>query len=424
MEFTPPKGMRDFYPEDVLCRNWLFSLWRASSKKFGFTEYDGPILETEELIARKSGEEILDQLYNFTDKGGRKVVLRPEMTPTLARMILAKGNSLPLPLKWFSIPQCFRYERMQKGRKREHYQWNLDIVGIEAVTAEAEIIACICDFFKSVGLTGHDVEIKIGSRKVLAEILTTLKISSQIMNDVFLVLDKWDKVPKETIQKMLQDIGLNSKQINSIESMLNSDNKNIETFKQHIEKAKGDVAVTSDIEKLFSYLKEYGVSDFCVFDIKVVRGLAYYTDIVFEAYDKEHKFRAICGGGRYNNLLKSLGGNNVPSIGFGFGDVVILEVLKEKNKLVDFKEYIDYFVIPFSKSERFLAIEVASKLRDKGNKVSILLEDKKLKNAMASANKSGAKNVVIVAPEEAKENKVVVKDLETGKESKITIDEI
>lgn len=418
----PPRGMRDFYPEDVRLRNWLFGLWREVSESFGFEEYDGPVVEQEELYIRKSGEEIVGQLYNFEDKGGRRLALRPEMTPTLARMIIAKGSSLPRPIKWFSIPQCFRYERMSRGRKREHYQWNLDIVGVEDVTAEAEVIAAAVDFLRKTGLTDNDFRVFLSNRRLLATLLKCKGLPDEKFGDVCLVIDKKTKETDETLAGMMKDLGLSPEMVESIFQVLRI--RTLEEAEQILVGAEAPLEPLQETRRVFDCLSSYGVEGVCQFDISIVRGLLYYTGPVFEFYDSARKFRAICGGGRYDNLLESYGGERITAVGLGFGDVVITEILADKGLLPSFDRKLDYVVIPFSEKERKVATELSQSLRAKGKKVSTVLDVKKLRKSLADADRLGAEKVAIVAPDELAVGKVVVRDMRTGEEKAVPISEV
>ncbi len=418
----PPRGMRDFYPEDVRLRNWLFGLWREVSESFGFQEYDGPVVEAEELYVRKSGEEIVGQLYSFEDKGGRRLALRPEMTPTLARMIIAKGTSLPRPIKWFSIPQCFRYERMSRGRKREHYQWNLDIVGVEDVSAEAEVIAAAVEFLRRTGLGKDDFKVFLSNRRLLSALLKSKGLPEGAFAEVCLIIDKKTKETEVSLKDMMRSAGLSDAMVESVFEVLR-----IETLGQAGEvltRAGAPLQPLEETQKVLKYLSYYGLGEFCRFDISVVRGLLYYTGPVFEFFDAERKFRAICGGGRYDNLLESYGGERITAVGLGFGDVVITEILAEKGLLPDLRWKLDYVVIPFSERERKVAIELSQSLRGKGKRVNALCEVKKLRKALAEADKAGAEKVVIVAPDELAAGKVVVRDMRTGEERATPIQEV
>ncbi len=286
------RGTRDFYPEDMRLRNWLFQKFHHAALSHGFEEYDAPMLEMEELYTRKSGEEITQQLYNFEDKGGRRISLRPEMTPSLARMVMARSGALPLPLKWYSIPQCWRYERTQRGRGREHYQWNVDIWGAEGVEADAELISVLVHFFRSVGLTSEDLVIRVSSRKVLEEVLGSLGITGEDFSKTCVVVDKMDKLPAEAIEGQLSELGLDNEAVSTIQSVLG-----IRDMGSLQDSLGGDSEAVLELDSLFGLIEAYGASDWVALDASVVRGLAYYTGPVFEASDRSGALRAICGGG-------------------------------------------------------------------------------------------------------------------------------
>ena len=413
------RGTRDFYPEDMRLRNWLFDNFTIASLSHGFEEYDAPVLEHEELYTRKQGEEITKQLYNFQDKGNRDVSLRPEMTPSLARMVMAKAGSLPMPIKWFSIPQCWRYERTQRGRGREHYQWNVDIWGTTEISADAELISVLVTFFEEVGLTSGDIVIKISSRKVLEEVLGNLGVKGDQFAQTCIIVDKMGKLPSEIIEEQLSELGHSSEVVSSIQSVLGI--KDMKSLKKSLEDKS---AAVSELNTLFDLIDSYGMSDWVEFDASIVRGLAYYTGSVFEAHDREGKFRAICGGGRYDNLLSTLGGKDLPATGFGFGDMVIMELLSEKGLVPELISGVDDIVLPLNQDLRGIAVKVASSLRSSDRTVDLVLDDKKIKWAFKHAERTGARRLVLLAPDEWSRKMVKVKDLETGEESEVSIEDI
>jgi len=410
------RGTRDFYPEDMRLRNWLFQKFHASSLSHGFEEYDSPIIEHEELYTRKQGEEITQQLYNFEDKGGRKISLRPEMTPSLARMVMARSGALPLPIKWYSIPQCWRYERTQRGRGREHYQWNVDIWGMEGIEADAELLSVMVHMFKSVGLTHDDVVVRISSRKVLEEVLGSLGIEGDSFTKTCVIVDKMDKLPEETVSAQLSDLGISDSSITTIQSVLS-----VTDFPELRDMLSPDSMAVSELERLFQLLESYGISDWTTFDASVVRGLAYYTGPVFEAQDRGGELRAICGGGRYDKLIGTLGGRDLPATGFGFGDMVIMELLSDKGLLPDISSRVSDVVFSMDESLRSVAMEVSSKLRGAGRTVDLVLEPKKMKWVFKHAERTGADRLVMVMPAEWESGKVRIKDLQTGEESDIEL---
>ena len=413
------RGTRDFYPEDMRLRNWLFDNFDDAALLHGFQEYDAPVLESEELYTRKQGEEITQQLYNFKDKGDRKVALRPEMTPSLARMVMSRAGVLPMPIKWYSIPQCWRYERTQRGRGREHYQWNVDIWGTDAISADAELISVLVTFFKSVGLTEEDLVIKMSSRKVLEEVLGSLGLEGDIFAKTCIIVDKMDKLPADVVSEQLGDLGLEKSAIQTIQSILVI--KDMNSLEETLGK---ESAAVTELTSLFSALEAYGISGWIEFDASIVRGLAYYTGPVFEAHDRAGELRAICGGGRYDKLLSTLGGKDLPATGFGFGDMVIMELLAEKGLVPELIGGVDDVVISLSPELRNAAMSVATSLRSTGKSVDLVLEDKRLKWAFKHAERSGAQRLVMVMPDEWKEGKVKIKDLESGEETEVSVDSL
>ena len=408
------RGTRDFYPEEMRLRNWLFQKFHSSSLSHGFEEYDSPIIEHEELYTRKQGEEITQQLYNFEDKGGRKISLRPEMTPSLARMVMARSGALPLPIKWYSIPQCWRYERTQRGRGREHYQWNVDIWGMEGIEADAELLSVMVHMFTSVGLTHDDVVVRISSRKVLEELLGSLGIEGDSFTKACVIVDKMDKLPEEDVSAQLSDLGISDSSITTIQSVLS-----VTELPELRDMLSPDSMAVSELERLFQLLESYGISEWTTFDASVVRGLAYYTGPVFEAHDRGGELRAICGGGRYDRLIGTLGGRDLPATGFGFGDMVIMELLSEKGLLPDISSRVSDVVFSMDESLRGAAMEVSSKLRGAGRRVDLVLEPKKMKWVFKHAERTGAERLVMVMPAEWDSGKVRIKDLQTGEESDI-----
>ena len=395
-------------------RNWLFERFHSAARAHGFEEYDAPVLETEELYTRKAGEEITQQLYNFEDKGGRKVALRPEMTPSLARMVMARAGALALPIKWYSIPQCWRYERTQRGRGREHYQWNVDIWGMDGVEADAELLSVLVQFFQSVGLGSADLVIRVSSRKVLEEVLGSLGISGDIFAQTCIIVDKMDKLPADAIEAQLSELGLESSSISTIQSVLS-----INDLSSLASALGGDSAAVGELNALFTLTDDYGISEWIEFDASVVRGLAYYTGPVFEAHDRAGELRAICGGGRYDKLIGTLGGKDLPATGFGFGDMVVMELLAEKGLVPDLTNGVSDVVFGMGAKLRGAAMQVASALRANGRSVDLVLEDKRMKWVFKHAERCGASRLVMVMPDEWAVGKVRIKDLGTGEESTV-----
>mmetsp|Transcript_67532 Transcript_67532/g.166860 ORF Transcript_67532/g.166860 Transcript_67532/m.166860 type:complete len:529 (+) Transcript_67532:23-1609(+) len=420
LDLNPPRGTRDFYPEDMRLRNWLFGHWKEVARVFGFEEYDAPVLESEALYIRKAGEEVTQQLYNFEDKGGRRVTLRPEMTPSLARMVMSRGKGLTLPVKWFSLPQCWRYERMTRGRRREHFQWNMDVWGVGGVEAEAELLAAVTSFFARVGLSSADVGIKINSRAVLAQVLSTMGVPEDKFAATCVLVDKLEKVKIEDIRGDMEALGLSEQVVNKL-----LDTLKIKDIDELAAVVGDDCEAIKQLSKLFEHAEAYGYRDWLVFDASVVRGLAYYTGIVFEGFDRSGELRAICGGGRYDMLLQTFGGEPLPACGFGFGDAVIVELLRDKGLLPDFAaNSVDVVVFPFGDAQRACAARVATALRSADIATDLVMEDKKTKWVFKHAERVGCSHVVLIGDAEVDKGVVKVKEMATGEQVEVPVNDI
>ena len=418
-ELRPVRGARDFYPEDARLRSWLFSHFEEVSRIFAFEEYDAPIVESESLYTRKSGEEITDQIYNFEDKGGRRISLRPEMTPSLARLIIQKTPVLSFPLKWYSIPQCWRYERMTRGRKREHYQWNMDIIGVDNTSAEVELLSAIISLFKRLGLSKEDVGIRISNRKLLQELLSSIGTPEDQFSEICIVLDKIHKLSKEDILENLSQLGLSEDASSQIFDMLKI--PDLSTFEQ---KLGSNSEAVLELKELFNLANACNITDWLSFDASIVRGLSYYTGTVFEAFDKKQDFRAICGGGRYDKLLSSFNAKDIPCCGFGFGDVVIMEILQERNLIPSLLQSTEDVVFFMEDSLREVAMKVATILRKNGRSVDLIMESKKVKKALKYANKVGASRLIMITPDEWEKESIRIKDMASGEESELLLSKL
>lgn len=350
MERLP--GFRDFYPEPLPhptvwsaeARQYIFDHWRRTARRYGFHEYDGPPLEPLELYTVKSGDEIVGQLYNFVDKGERSVALRPEMTPTLARLVATHERNYRKPIKWFAIPQLFRYERQQKGRLREHFQFNADIVGETDAAAEAELIALLIDTLRSFGLTAEDFVLRLSSRQAWQQFFTARCSEQDKAGEFYQIIDKLEReAPSETEAK-LSALGFRMQEVT-----------------EFIARAEP----TPDLQAVAHNLQARGLGDFVKIDYNVIRGLAYYTGVVFEAFDRKGEFRAIAGGGRYDNLVKLISGGktDLPALGFGMGDVVLLELLKKRKLLPLFQGGTDVFVLVEEEKLREHSLRLIQELR-------------------------------------------------------------
>lgn len=413
--------MRDFYPEDMDARNAVFGAWTQSARRFGFVQYDACVVESLELLKRKSGEEIADQIYTFKDKSDRDLALRPEMTPTLARMIAARQGQLAFPLKWFTVAQCFRYERTTRGRKREHYQWNLDMVGEDSLGAEAEILACALDALAALGLGERDVQVHYNNRALLADLLLKAGIPGKCHTATFLALDKRGKTPDDEILLLLKQAGLNAPAIESVFQIMA-----INTLAEARSFLGAETPALAAAAELPRRLADYGLGNYLRFDVSVVRGLGYYTGIVFEAFAVEHKMRAIFGGGRYDRLLSDLGGNQMTAVGLGFGDVVITDLLNEKGQIQSLAgaDKIDLAVGFMEDAQRSAAVRIARSWRSSGKRVDLALRSEKPRHFFGRVGKGGITEAVFLGPDDLAAGMVRVKNLRDRTERQIALNDL
>lgn len=424
MKLQPVKGTRDFYPADIAVRNWIVDGWRRVSRRNGFEEYDGPIFEYLDLYRAKSGEGIVSELFHFEDRGGRELAIRPEMTPTIARMINARANALPRPIKWFAVPRLCRAERPQRGRLREFFQWNIDIVGAEdEALADAECILVAIDFFREVGLTPADMVMKINSRSLLSALLTARGFGPERHEAIFAVLDKRDKVPAEAFAEMLQKVAVGGDELAALQSIGQARGpeglEHLAVVARGNEPAEGELA---RLRGLFDRLRLLGVGDYCTFDMGVVRGLAYYTGVVFEGFGKGGLQRAICGGGRYDKLLEVLGGPAMSGIGFGTSDVVIQDLLTELNRLpveAARTRRVDYFVADADASLFEEVLALAAALRQGGHAAEFSYRRQPLGKQFKQAASMSAARVVVVGNELRERGVLTVKDMASGEQLEV-----
>ncbi len=409
-------GTRDFYPEEMRALQYIISTWKKAAEKYGYDEVDGPLLEPAELWKQKG--ELGEQMYNFTDKGDREVAIRPEFTPSLARMVAQKQKALTKPLRWYGIIRCWRYERPQSGRLREFFQFNIDCLGTESMKADAEVIAVAVEILRQLNVTPKEAYVRISNRKLMKGLLDEIDVSN--VKDIEKIIDKKDKLPEKDFEEMLKDAGLKKEQIFGLKDVLSM--KNLAALeKQDLnETAKKGL---SELKELFSYLKAYGVENYCELDTTIIRGLDYYTGTVFEVFDRSKKFRAIAGGGRYDDLVSDFGGEKFPGVGLGMGDVVLQLFLKDKDKLGTIAKSVDYYIAPISEEVVPKAMEIARKLREKYN-VELDISGRGLTKQLDYANSIGAKKAVIVGEKDLKLGKVTVKDMQTGKDSQVLIDSL
>jgi histidyl-tRNA synthetase len=410
MERLP--GFRDFYPEPLPqpdmwsadARQHIFNQWRTTARRYGFREYDGPPLEPLELFTLKSGQEIVGQLYNFKDKGNREVSLRPEMTPTLARMIAAHERSYKKPVKWFAIPQLFRYERQQKGRLREHFQFNADIIGESDPAADAELIALLIDTLRSLGLTEADFVIRLSSRNAWHDFFVRKNGDPAREYDFYQVVDKLERETAEESKSKLAAIGIS-----------------LEEVTDFIEKGEP----TAELQTVLENLAARGLRDYVKVDYHVIRGLAYYTGVVFEAFDRTGEFRAIAGGGRYDNLVKLISGGkvNLPALGFGMGDVVLLELLRARGKLPKFDAMLDVFFLIEDEALRSESLKAIQELRVAGLAVDYSFTPAKSDKQFKRAQELKAAHTVKLERGAAGEIVAKIKNLKTREEKSLNLTE-
>ncbi|HKJ25192.1 MAG TPA: histidine--tRNA ligase [Myxococcota bacterium] len=409
----PPRGTRDFYPEDLRLRSWLFDQFREVARRFGFEEVDVPIVEHAELFIRKAGEEIVEQLYHFT-LHDRHLALRPELTPSISRLVIARAGALRFPLRWFAVGQNWRYERTTRGRKREHYQWNVEILGEPGVTAEAELVAAIFALLDRVGLPAGSVRMRVNSRALLEETLRkgVLRDRPEAFEPLCVVIDKLDKIGAPAVRDLLAgEIGLAPDEATAVVEGLGS--RDLEAAAARVPDGS---AAAADLRRLFELLDAYGVGDRVGFDASVVRGLAYYTGVVFEGFDAGGKLRAVCGGGRYDRLVEQLGGPSVPAAGFGMGDVVLGELLADQGLVPELPRGLDAVVFPMSEAERPAAVRAARRLREAGRSVELVLGTPRLKRALQDADRAGAREIWVIGGDEAARGVAQVRDLASGQQ--------
>src|SRR2546429_758196 len=412
-------GFRDFYPEDFAFRNSIFATWREVARRYGFQEYDGPPLEPLELYTDKSGEEIVQQLYAFEDKGGRKVALRPEMTPTLARMVGAHAQALKKPIRWFSIPQLFRYERQQRGRLREHFQLNMDILGEASPLADAELIAAAIDIMRAFGLRPTDVRARVSDRRVLRTLLIGRGIAEAQLPTAFEAIDKSERVPKEAFAEILAKAGIGKRETDAVFEIASL--RGLDAVTAALGKVTGGDEAGEPLRQAVRALEAMGLRDLVAVDLTIVRGLAYYTGIVFELFDTGKSLRAVCGGGRYDGLLKALGGVDLPALGFGMGDVVLGELLKERGPADQASTKLDAFLIAVSGEDVAPLLKLAHQLRDRDVAVEYGLRPAAIRKQLELAAARGAPRAVIVGPDERAAGEAVVRDLKAGTEERVPI---
>lgn len=394
------KGTRAFYPDQMSVRNWLYEKIKFLSGQFGYEEYDGPFLEKIDLYAAKSGEELVkEQAFVFPDRGGDLITLRPELTPSLARMVAEKQNELIFPLRWWSFGPFWRYERPQKGRSREFFQWNIDLIGIDSPSADAELIGICALFLKFVGLSPDQVTIFVNHRQLINEEISNLGISENVKKKVFKLIDRIDKMESQVWDGLVLEEGLTNEQLEGLKQVLG----NKELWKK-----------SEELTQIFGFLKDIGASEYVLFNPKIIRGLDYYTKVVFEAWDVGGDGRALLGGGHYDNLVSDLGGDPLPGVGFAMGDVMISLILEKYGCLPKSTNRENtVLVTTFDDTSLSLSIKIACELRTNGINAITYPQSAKLQKQIKFADRSGLKIVIMIGPSEIESDSVTIKNLAT-----------
>ena len=405
------KGTRDFYPEEMAKRQWIYSRLKTVSESFGYQHYDGPCLETLELYAAKSGEELVkEQSFVFNDRGGDQITLRPELTPSLARMIAEKQNELAFPARWWSYGPFWRYERPQRGRTREFFQWNIDLIGSDSVEADAELVAVACSFMRSIGLGPEQVKIRYNDRELMDQAFSELGVNPESKSGLLKLVDRIDKLPADVWDEKVLGLGLDQGQLDSLKRLL----ADVDLWKR-----------SDKLVKFVSLLQNMGQAEYLEYDPRIIRGLDYYTGIVFEAHDANREFRAILGGGHYGNLVGDVGGEPLPGVGFAMGDVVIQLVLEHFNLLPDLNTQTEtIFVTVFDSQTQAESLRIAAELRAAGFKAVTALGTEKLGKQLKFADRIMAAKALVIGPDELAKGEVVVKDLRARTQSSLPIGQL
>lgn len=406
------KGTRDFYPEQMAFRNWLYGKIREISEKFGYQEYDGPEIEYLDLYANKTSQEIISQqVFTLKDRDARMLALRPELTPTFARMVAQKSQQLPKPIRWFSFGRMWRYEQPQKGRGREAFQWEINILGPESPEADAEILAIAAQYFKSLGLTPQEVVIKVSDREFMQNELKTFGVTEEKIMPVFRIIDRKEKVTDQQFRQSLQEEGLTDTQISKIEKIF----------------SEKDYTRSPWLSKVFESLQLYeDVLSYIEFDPTIIRGFDYYTRTVFEAWDRQKKLgRSIFGGGRFDNLTAQVGGERIPGVGMAPGDMPIQVILEEYGKMPTISpKTAKVLVTVFNPNLYKNSLEIANKLRTQNIDTELWIDaNAKLDKQLKYADQKQIPYVIIIGPDEAASNKIVLKNLATKAQETLSLDE-
>ncbi|MCK4740707.1 MAG: histidine--tRNA ligase [Anaerolineales bacterium] len=399
----PVRGTRDFYPEDMAFRQWLNNQIREASEQFGYQEFDGPFLERLELYAAKSGDELVkEQSYVFSDRSGSMIALRPELTPSLARMVAQRGKGLTLPLRWWSFGPFWRYERKQKGRSREFFQWNIDLIGVDSPEADAELVAVAATLFRNVGLTPDMIRIKVNNRRLAEKQLQNIGIQGDLLPKTFRLIDRQDRMTPEAWKSYALESGLTEDQIKDLVNVL----EDLEAWKS-----------SPDMLQYFKAAKALGAEEYLDYDPTVIRGLDYYTGMVYEARDVKGNHRSILGGGRYDDLVSVVGGDLIPATGFAMGDIVFELVLDENGVKPDLRvSPADILITSFEESSESVSIQIATELREAGYRVEWYPEPVRLQRQLKYANRNEIPLVLIIGPDEMEAGKVSLKNMVSGEQ--------
>ncbi len=409
------KGVRDFYPEDFFIQNYIFENWKKTAESFGYLQYDASILEPAELYKAKSGEEIInEQTYTFFDRGEREVTLRPEMTPTVARMVAAKEKELSLPIRWFSIPNLFRYEKPQRGRLREHWQLNVDLFGIKSNLGDIEIINIAYRIMKNFGAKDEDFIIRINDRRLMKMLYQKFEIDEENSYKISKIIDKKDKISELNFKESISLI-IKEKSEKFIE-LLNSHEKLLDFL--------GENEITKELIGTIDELLSLGVKNI-YFDPTLMRGFDYYTGIVFEVFDTDpENNRSVFGGGRYDELMDIFGAKKIPSVGFGAGDVTTKDFLEKHNLIPSFKPNTHIYICTTKNEFKYEAIIIAQKIREMGINTAVDLTEKKIGDQIKNADKNKVPFIIVLGDDEINSAIYTLKNLSTGEEKKVKLEEL
>ena len=416
-------GFRDFFPDDAAFRNRIFAVWRDVAARYGFEEYEGPPLEALELYTQKSGDEIVGQLYAFEDKGGRAVALRPEATPTLARMVAQRARALKKPIRWFTLPQLFRYERQQRGRLREHFQLNMDVIGEAGPLADAEVIAAAIDIVRAFGLTEQHFRVRLSDRRVAHAFLAAQGLDEGQIAAAYAQIDKLGREPRdELLQNLVRTARLDESA--AARALAIGDLRSVEAVRDAAAAARVDLEVIEPMLECIAALEAMGLGAYVDVDLSVVRGLAYYTGIVFELFDARRALRAICGGGRYDGLLAALGGIDLPAVGFGMGDVVLGELVREQARAPGAAAPLDAFLVAVTGEDQLPVVGLAHELREAGLRVEYALKHQSVAKQLKLAAARSATWAVLLGPDERAQEVAVLRRLESGTEDRVPLADV